>query len=235
MHCQPKPVLATLAAAAMLVLAMPASAYTIYEDLPTNASLQVSHHAVGGPVLVDDFAPATWGKVTKVEWWGTATQDTRWELAFHTNNNGHPNIDSVVSGALVKFGEFGELNASGVQVAGQPDLYHYSVDISGPVLYAGTPYWFTVANFSDGWTWADALNGPTVGTESFNAHRSVGSAPCLDGGPHCGAWTDVHTDFAFRINAIPEPSTYALTGVSLLLVALWRRRQASSKRGGSAG
>lgn len=224
------PVFASIAIAGAM-LAWPAqAAFTIFEDLPTNTSLQVSHHSVGGPILVDDFAPAVQGKVTTVEWWGSGSQDNRWELAFHTNNNGQPNIDNAFSGALVKFGENGLLTANGVQdVAGHPELFHYSVDLAGPVLLAGTEYWFTVANFSDGWTWADALNGPTVGAENFNAHRSVGTI-CQDGGPHCGAWTDVHTDFAFRINAVPEPSTYALTGISLLLVGLWGRRQRASGR-----
>ncbi|HJV59666.1 MAG TPA: PEP-CTERM sorting domain-containing protein [Albitalea sp.] len=225
-----KPVLGAIAAACTMMVAVPASAYTIFEDLPTNASLQISHHTTGGPILVDDFAPAAQGKITTVEWWGTATRDNRWELAFHTNNNGEPNVDNPLSGALVKFGEDGLLTATGVQdVAGHPELFHYSATVSGPVVSAGTEYWFTVANFSDGWTWADALNGPTVGAENFNAHTSVGSI-CLDGGPHCGAWTDVHTDFAFRINAVPEPSTYALTGMSLLMLALWRRRQAADRR-----
>jgi hypothetical protein len=65
-----------------------------------------------------------------------------------------------------------------------------------------------------------------VGSELYNAHRSTGPG-CLDGGPHCGPWTDVHTDFGFRIAAVPEPGTWALMilGFGGTGALLRRRRQ----------
>ena len=85
---------------------------------------------------------------------------------------------------------------------------------------AGTSCWLTVANFADCWGWSDAVDGPTVGTEMFNAHRSTGvpgdPGACGDGGPHCGPWTDAHPDYAFRLS-VPEPGSAALAGLALLI------------------
>jgi PEP-CTERM motif len=219
-HSTNRGIVAWTLATALVMSASLAQAAVVFSNLPTNNSFATSHHATGGPILADDFAPATSGAVTSIEWWGTRATDNRWEIAFNTNNAGHPNIDNPFSGAWVKFGENGLLTATGVaDVVGHPEIFHYQVDLSGPLLGASTSYWLTVANFADGWQWADALNGPTIGTEAYNAHSSVGGI-CADGGPHCGPWTDVHTDFAFRINAVPEPGSFALAILGLGLTSL---------------
>lgn len=216
-----------LAAAALFGAAvLPAQAGVVFENLPTNLAvdtLTLSHHGVGGPVLADDFVPVDSGLVGKVEWWGSLAPSDNWELAFHTNNAGQPNIDNAFSGAFVKY----VVNALGVQDDPvHANIWHYTAFLPAPLdlgLSAGTSYWFTVANFMDDWYWAEALSGPSVGSESFNSRQSLGSAPCGDGGPHCGDWKAVHTDFAFRIDAVPEPSTYLMLGLGLLGVGLVRR------------
>lgn len=216
-------------AAAVLAWTMPthASTVTVFEDLPSAPSNVESHHNAAGPILADDFVPASSGRVSRVEWWGSRAASPSWELVFQTNSNtNHPNIDNAFDGALVKYVN---VVANGVaDVPGQPSIFHYTADLGGPLLIfdAGVEYWFTVANFFDGWTWALALGGPTVGSENFDAHRSVGAGPCLDGGPHCGPWENIHTDFAFRISSLPEPGTAALAAaIGFALAASTRRRR----------
>ena len=89
----------------------------------------------------------------------------------------------------------------------------------------GTEFWFSVANFDAGWSWALAGSGPTVGDEHWSGVRSTGGTPCPDGGPHCGPWSELPgRDFAFRLTATPEPGTVAMSVAGLALVVFGRRR-----------
>jgi hypothetical protein len=212
----------------ILFAVVSANAATVaYQNLPTGLTIptNTSHHTVGGPVIADDFALAagTGGQVTTVEWWGSAAGTTTWELVFQTDNAGHfPNTDVNADGGF--FLAFP--NAAGVidSTTTFPGLLHYTATLSGgPTLLDGIVYWLTIANFSDNWNWGVATAGPTVGSELYNAHFSVGSTPCTNGGPHCGAWTDIHTDFALRIGTVPEPSAISLCVIGLALLALGRK------------
>ncbi|WP_395702799.1 PEP-CTERM sorting domain-containing protein [Aquabacterium sp.] len=221
---------ATAAAALVWAAALPVQAAVFFENLPTGLVISdqtESHHGVGGPIIADDFVSAFSGQITRVEWWGSEAADSHWELAFHTDDPTlhQPNIDSAFQGAMVKYGAAGDLLATGVaDVPGDPGIFHYTVDLPFSLgVTAGTEYWFTVANFTGGWHWANALAGPTVGSENFGAHQSTGVGPCQDGGPHCGPWTDLNTDFAFRINGIPEPTTLLLVGLGLGAIVLSRK------------
>ena len=199
---------------------------TYYQDLPTALAnpINQSFHNATGPVIADDFNPRDNGLITTVEWWGSAATSSFWEVTFHNNDvAGQPAILEPFHGGLSQI-----FAATGVADNPLlPSIFHYTANFSAPwYVQAGTEYWFSVANTAPGWNWALAENGATIGSEIFNAHNSTGGI-ALDGGPHAGPWNDVHTDFAFRIQAIPEPETYAmlLAGLGLMVFIARRRRQ----------
>jgi len=212
-----------------LAASQPAAASVIYENLPTSITIppNISWHNANGPVIADDFISATGGDITHVTWWGSAATSNDFEIVLQNNNPmlGQPDLTpagNITTGGLKQF-----VTATSTAYT-IPGLFQFDADVApGWSVAAGTDYWFTAANANDGWQWAEALAGPTVGSELFNAHRSTGPG-CLDGGPHCGPWTDVHTDFAFRVTAevVPEPATWAmmLVGFGAVGVTIRRRR-----------
>lgn len=225
-HPRPGLIAAAACSALMATVAPVATAAVVFENLPTSLTidpLTESHHNAIGPILADDFKPAEGGLIYKVEWWGQRAQSNDWEIAFHTDAPGQPNIDNPVSGS----DHMAFVTAAGVQDdPNHADIFHYTVQFPKNVgifeVNAGQEYWFTVANFLSDWHWANAGLGPTIGGESYNAHQSIGGI-CTNGGPHCGPWTDVHQDFAFKLT-VPEPGSFGLAGAALLLAGLGSRR-----------
>jgi hypothetical protein len=214
-------------AAALATAATPSAASVVaYEDLPTSNALppNISWHNASGPVIADDFIPIVGGAVTHLTWWGSEAVDLTFEVVLQNNDPalGQPANTppgNVVTGGLKQF-------VTATQFAHAiPGVFQFEADLApGWRIGAGQDYWLTVANGSNGWQWTQALLGPTVGSELYNAHTSTGPG-CLDGGPHCGPWTDLHTDFAFRITAVPEPATWAMMILGFGGVgALMRRR-----------
>jgi hypothetical protein len=198
-----------------------------FEWLPGTNSTTMSLHGVGGPVLADDFIPAVGGAVTRVDWWGTTANSTFWEITLHADNAGVPLAQAPLGGI--------SQHTSNLATVTGPDangVFGYSVVWSPQdvVLNAGTEYWFSVANGAANWNWALPDGGPTVGSESYHAARSIGVGP--NGGPHFGPWDNIsEPDYAFRIWVIPEPTTFTLAVSGIAILGLlgnrrWRKQAA---------
>jgi len=207
----------------------------VYENLPTSLATppNISFHNAVGPIIADEFVPIAHGQVTTVTWWGSAAPSSLWELVLQNNDPalGLPALTppgNIATGGVKAVG----VSAVGVPYAPLPGVFQFTADFSDFAFFkvdAGADYWITIANFENGWTWALALSGPSIGSENFNAHSSIGGPPfpvgtsCTDGGPHCGPWTDIHTDFGVRISAVPEPMSLVLLGIGLVALAAVRR------------
>ncbi len=215
-----------LALAAATVTSAAASTL-VYENLPTSNALppNTSWHNANGPVIADDFIPVVGGAVSHLTWWGSEASSLDFEVVLQNNDPtlGEPALTpsgNTLTGGLK---QFVTATTSAYSI---PGIFQFDAVVApGWNIHAGTDYWLTVANFNSDWQWSEALAGPTVGSELYNAHRSVGPG-CLDGGPHCGPWTDLHTDFAFRIDAVPEPATWAMMIVGFGGVGAVMRRRA---------
>lgn len=213
---------------AALIASQPAAAGTVvYENVATNLAIppNVSFHNAAGPVIADDFAPTQNGSVGHLTWWGSSATDLNFEVVLQNDNPTAHEPDLTPTGNTTTGGlkQFVSATMSAFSI---PGLFQFDADVApGWLLSGGQEYWLTVANASNGWQWAEALAGPTVGSELYNAHRSVGPG-CLDGGPHCGPWTDIHTDFGFRVASVPEPATWAMMIMGFGgLGAVMRRRR----------
>lgn len=209
------------------LMAAPAAAGTIvYQNLPTSLATppNISFHNALGPVIADDFIPVSSTHVATLRWWGSAPQTNLWEVVLQNNNPALGQPANTPPGNNVT-GGLKQLITATMTPSAIPGIFQFDAQVGpGWNVKGGTDYWLTVANAASGWNWAEALGGPSIGSELYNAHFSTGPG-CLDGGPHCGPWTDLHTDFSFQVGGVPEPASWAMLIAGFGAVGMVSRRR----------
>jgi hypothetical protein len=102
-----------------------------------------------------------------------------------------------------------------------PGKYTYS--FSGVTLSPGTSYW-VVPDFSVDWSWyteADETDQPTE--QNASGYSYLGTKRQTQASP--GVWGNSILPYSLSVQAVPEPSTYALAAVGLTVAGLMRARR----------
>jgi hypothetical protein len=96
-------------------------------------------------------------------------------------------------------------------------VFDYSTGLLPPfAAAAGVQYWLAIVpdlGFPPQWGWYTGTGGDNQSVQDFFGGRTV-----------------LPTDFAFTLSgqAVPEPSTLALTGLGMLGMGVWLRRRKQS-------
>jgi hypothetical protein len=173
-----------------------------YQDFPTGPGDLVSQ--VNGPVLADDFAPASRGQIQLVEWWGSETQNP-FELKLYANTDANPAAPDAGGASLeVTWPYFVE--------RWNDEVFRFVAYVSDRAwaVHAGRSYWLSVASMDPDWTWAFGDGVPEFGFGS----QSEGAVWSPDG----RAWNtlDPQVNLAFGVQVwVPEPGSLALLGLGL--------------------
>jgi hypothetical protein len=164
--------------------------------------------------VADDFQFGQDTLVGSLTWWGgdlnPPNGPDNFRVSLFSDSGGHP-------GSLLDVFDFGQVNAVATgQFVNAPDLYpEFEYSASFPTLFAaraGVKYWVSIVDLpADIWLWeasSSSLN-PGVQRESYG-----------------GAWQPYYDNTAFRLVAVPEPSSALLLTAGFAgLVWLLRRRR----------
>jgi hypothetical protein len=187
----------------------------VYLDFPVAPGTFVSH--TRGPLLADDFVSPMGRRIVLVEWWGSES-DAPWELTLYSNTDADPTQPDA-SRSIIPFVE------PRWAYPVDDEIFYYAAEVDDPawVLAKDQSYWFGVASYGEGWTWALGSGDP-----GFGVQRESGVVS-----PDGVAWDSLRptTNFAFGLwpELVPEPGALLLLGLGLTGLALSRRRLARNR------
>jgi hypothetical protein len=190
-----------------------------YLDFPVAPGTFVSH--TRGPLLADDFVSAMNRRIVFVEWWGSESDASWWELTLYSNTDADVTLPDATRSAI-------PFVTPRWAYPVDDGIFYYGAEVDDPawVLARGHSYWFGVASYSAGWTWALGSGDPELG--GVQRESAVVS-------PDGAAWESLRptTNFAFGLwpELVPEPGMVLLLGLGLTGIAMSRRRLA--RRGGA--
>ena len=160
----------------------------------------------------DNFILSSPAQVAYVQWSGAYFNPPEqgpinsFTISFWDDNDGQPG--SVLTSQIIS-GNANEL------VTGTAGIYFYSTMLSTPfTAAAGSTYWLSVVadiGFPPQWGWQAGTGGDGVVYQDLLGDRYL----------YTGA------DLAFNLDTttVPEPSTFALLGISVVLFGYARRRR----------
>jgi hypothetical protein len=172
------------------------------EDFISSAGATFS----AGP-LADSFS--TGGSVTSLT-------DLKVRVSGDPASNGDVGISLLADNSTSPGAFIAALGSITANSLGTDLVYDFSLGSPIP-LAPNTRYWIelTTANVSATWPFSFDVNGTGVASEFFA--NSTGVDSNFDG------------PYLMRVTAVPEPATLGLVGLSLLALAMLRRKKARSK------
>lgn len=175
-----------------------------------------------------DFGPGGATTIALAQGFTTGSSSTNLSLqsvsigAFATSVGTLPRTVSIYSSVSDNPGV--ALFTSSATNVGNNGLYTFN--FSGATLSASTNYW-VVPDSSNNWTWFFNAAEEQPTEQNSSGYAYLGTLRQASSNP--GTWVNSGSPYSVSVQAVPEPSTYAMAAIGAGVAGLcgWRRRKAA--------